>query len=101
MIPEGGLNSIPKIYDNRVMVVGDAAMLVNNVHMEGTNLAMLSGKLAAETAIFAIEKGDFSASTLSLYYKKLKNSVVIKDLTTHKDTVPFLKKHIHNFSAYK
>lgn len=95
MIPEGGLNSIPKIYDNRVMVVGDAAMLVNNVHMEGTNLAMLSGKLAAETAIFAIEKGDFSASTLSLYYKKLKNSVVIKDLTTHKDTVPFLKKHIN------
>lgn len=95
MIPEGGLNSIPKVYDNRVMVVGDAAMLVNNVHMEGTNLAMLSGKLAAETAIFALEKGDFSASTLSLYYKKLKESVVIKDLTTHKNTIPFLKKHIN------
>ncbi len=95
MIPEGGFNSIPKVYDNRVMVVGDAAMFVNNVHMEGTNLAMLSGKLAAETAIFALEKGDFSAATLSLYYKKLKNSVVIKDLTTHKDTVPFLKKHIN------
>ncbi len=95
MIPEGGLNSIPKVYDNRVMVVGDAAMLVNNVHMEGTNLAMLSGKLAAETAIFALEKGDFSASTLSLYYKKLKDSVVLKDLSTHKNTVPFLKKHIN------
>ena len=95
MIPEGGLNSMPKIYDNRVMVVGDAAMLVNNVHMEGTNLAMLSGKLAAETAIFALEKGDFSASTLSLYYKKLKNSVVIKDLETHKNTIPFLKKNIN------
>lgn len=95
MIPEGGLNSMPKIYDNRVMVVGDAAMLVNNVHMEGTNLAMLSGKLAAETAIFALEKGDFSASTLSLYYKKLKDSVVVKDLETHKNTIPFLKKHIN------
>lgn len=94
MIPEGGLNSIPKLYDNRVMVVGDAAMLVNNIHMEGTNLAMLSGKLAAQTAVFALEKGDFSASTLSLYYKKLKDSIIIKDLTTHKNTVPFLKKHI-------
>lgn len=94
MIPEGSIDSIPKVYDNRVMVVGDAAGFVNNVHMEGTNLAMLSGKLAAETAIFAIEKGDFSASTLSLYYKKLKNSIIVKDLTTHKNTVKFLKKHI-------
>ncbi len=95
MIPECTMSSIPKLYDNRVMVVGDAAKLVNNIHMEGTNLAMLSGKLAAETAIFAIEKGDFSASTLSLYYKKLKNSIVLKDLTTHNNTVPFLKKHIN------
>lgn len=94
MIPEGSVDTMPKVYDNRVMVVGDAAGLVNNVHMEGTNLAMLSGKLAAETAIFAIEKGDFSASTMSLYYKKLKNSVIINDLTTHRDTVKFLKKHI-------
>lgn len=94
MIPEGGLNSIPKVYDNRVMVVGDAAMMVNNIHMEGTNLAMLSGKLAAETAIFALEKGDFSASTLALYYKKLKNSIIIKDMSTHKNTIPFVKKHI-------
>ena len=95
MIPEGGLHSMPKVYDNRVMVVGDAAMLVNNIHMEGTNLAMLSGKLAAETAIFALDKGDFSASTLSLYYKKLKNSIIIKDLTTHNNTVPFLKRNIN------
>lgn len=95
MIPEGSLDSIPKVYDNRVMVVGDAAMFVNNLHMEGTNLAMLSGKFAAETAIFALDKGDFSASTLSLYYKKLKESVIIKDLTTHKNTVPFLKKNIN------
>ena len=30
-----------------------------------------------------------------MYYKKLKESVVIKDLTTHKNTIPFLKKHIN------
>ena len=94
MIPEGSTKTMPKLYDNRVMVVGDAAMLVNNVHMEGTNLAMLSGKLAAETAIFALEKGDCSASVLSLYFDKMKNSIIYKDLSLHKDTVPFLKKHI-------
>lgn len=94
LIPEGGLNSMPKVYDDNVMVIGDAAMFVNNIHLEGTNLAMLSGKLAGETAIHAIDKGDYSASTLSLYHEKLKNSVIIKDLKTHKNTIPFLKKHI-------
>lgn len=99
MIPEGSIDSIPKIYDNRVMIAGDAAMFVNNVHMEGTNLAMLSGKLAAETAIFALDKGDFSASVMSLYYKKLKNSIIYKDLRTHRNTVPFLKKHIKTLTG--
>ena len=55
---------------------------------------MLSGKLAGETAIFALEKGDFSAAVLSQYYKKLKASIVIKDLKTHNDTISFLKKNI-------
>lgn len=99
LIPEGSFNHIPKVFDNRVMVVGDAAGFVNNLHLEGTNLAMLSGKLAAETAIFAIEKGDFSASTLSLYYEKLKNSIIIKDLRTHNNTVEFLKKNIKTISS--
>ncbi len=94
MIPEGSFNHIPKVFDNRVMVVGDAAGFVNNVHLEGTNLAMLSGKLAAETAVYALEKGDLSASTLSLYYEKLKNSIIIKDLRTHNNTVQVLKKNI-------
>lgn len=99
MIPEGSFDKLPKVYDNRVMVVGDAAGFVNNIHFEGTNLAMLSGKLAAETAIFALEKGDFSASTLSLYYKKLKNSIIIKDLRTHNNTISVLKKNIKTITT--
>ena len=70
LIPEGGFNSIPKLYGDGVMVVGDAAMLVDNVHWEGTNIAMMSGMLAAQTAIEALEKNDFSAKLLSLYEKK-------------------------------
>lgn len=99
LIPEGGFNSIPKIYDNRVMIAGDAAMLVNNVHFEGTNLAMLSGRLAAETAIDALNRQDFSASVLSDYYKKLQNSIVMKDLETHKNTIDVLRKNIHALTS--
>ena len=94
MIPEGGFNSIPQLYTDGALIVGDAAMFVNNVHMEGTNLAMLSGKLAAETAIIAIDKNDFSKKTLSIYEKKIKNSIIYKDLKTHKNTIKVLKKNI-------
>ncbi len=99
MIPEGSFDNIAKVYDNRVMVAGDAAGFVDNIHFEGTNLAMLSGKLAGETAVFAIDRGDFSASTLSLYYKKLENSIIIKDLKTHNDTISALKSNIKTITS--
>ena len=99
MIPEGSFDKIPKVFDNGVMIVGDAAGFVNNVHFEGTNLAMLSGKLAGETAIFALEKYDVSSSVLSMYYKKLKDSIIIKDLKTHNNTITTLKKNIKTITT--
>ena len=50
LIPEFGYNNLPRLYANGVMVVGDAAGLVNSAHFEGTNFAIESGKLAGETA---------------------------------------------------
>ncbi len=85
LIPEGGYNKIPKLSFDGVMIIGDAAMLVNNLHWEGTNLAMISGKLAGETAVDALNNNDFSAKFLYKYEEKLKNSFVIKDLKTYKD----------------
>lgn len=100
LIPEGGYNHIPKLYTNGAMVVGDAAGLVNNVHFEGTNLAMLSGKYAGETALDAIERGDFSENTLCLYKKKLENSFILKDLRTYKDVVRILSGRTSSFLNY-
>jgi len=100
LIPEGGYNSIPPLYNDGVLLAGDAAMLVNNVHWEGTNLAMVSGKLAAETAIEAIEKNDFSANALSLYKKKLDESFVIKDMKTYKDVMNFAEDNSQVFLKY-
>ncbi len=99
LLPEGKFDNIAKVYDNRVMVAGDAAGFVDNMHFEGTNLAMLSGKLAGETAVFAVDKGDFSASTLSLYYKKLEKSIIIKDLKTHNNTIKVLKNNIETITS--
>ncbi len=100
LIPEGGYNHIPKLYTNGALVVGDAAGLVNNVHFEGTNLAMLSGKYAGETALDALERNDFSENTLCLYKKKLENSFILKDLRTYKDVVQILLGRTSSFLNY-
>ncbi len=100
LIPEGGYKKIPKLYGNGVMVVGDAAMLVNNIHWEGTNLALKSGQLAAQTAIQALNKGDFSEKTLSSYHKSLKDSYVIKDLKTYKDILDNISPKTASFFGY-
>lgn len=100
LIPEGGFKKIPKLYSDGVMVVGDSAMLVNNVHWEGTNLAMISGKFAGETAISALEKKDFSSNTLALYQKKLENSFIMKDLKSYKNIMDIVHKRAESFLQY-
>lgn len=100
LIPEAGYKRIPKLYTNGAMVVGDAAMLVNNVHFEGTNFAMISGKFAGETALEAIEKNDFSSNLLCLYKKKLENSFILKDLRTYKDVVSTISDRSGSIAYY-
>ena len=100
LIPEGGYKKIPKLCDNGVMIIGDAAMLVNNLHWEGTNLAMISGKLAAQTAVEAIEKNDFSKNTLSGYEKKLKKSFILKDLKTYRELMDVMHSRKKAFLCY-
>lgn len=100
LIPEGGYKKIPKLCDNGVMIVGDAGMLVNNLHWEGTNLAMISGKLAGETAIEALNLGSFSRKTLRLYENKLKETFVLKDLKTYKDLMDVMHQRQKAFLSY-
>ncbi len=100
LIPEGGYKKIPKLCDNGVMIVGDAGMLVNNLHWEGTNLAMISGKLAGETAIEALNNGNFSKKFLSCYEQKLKNSFVLKDMKTYKELMNIFHQRQKAFLDY-
>ncbi len=94
LIPEGGFKAIPTLYTDGLMLAGDAAGLcyTNGFNQEGINLAMTSGVLAAETAIRALEAGDFSARTLSLYKKKLKDSFVFRDMNTYKNAAGLMRR---------
>ncbi|NHJ20657.1 MAG: NAD(P)/FAD-dependent oxidoreductase [Candidatus Lokiarchaeota archaeon] len=53
--------------DNGIMFVGDAACQVNPLHGGGIDPSMRGGFFAANTALNAIEKGDYSVDTLWNY----------------------------------
>ena len=63
------------------LMVGDSAGFVNSVHREGSNLAMETGRLAAETLVELFKAGKApSAANLSRYRAKLDDSFVMKDM---------------------
>ena len=82
----------------RWVVVGDAAQLNNAIHREGSNLAMTSGRIAAE-AIFQVKsrKEKMTAVNLQRYPEALKESFVIKDLKKYKDMPALLHTNSRNF----
>ena len=100
LIPEGGYRSLPPLYAGGFMVAGDAAQMINPFHREGSNFAMAAGRMAAETAIEAKKKGDFSKSSLSRYQQKLEASFVIADMEKHKDVESNVEKNMDIVNLY-
>jgi electron transfer flavoprotein-quinone oxidoreductase len=100
MIPEGGYRAIPKLYGPGYLVCGDAAMLSNPVHREGSNLAMESGRLAGETVVHAKEKGDFGEASLREYRMRLDRSWVMADMKKYDGAVPLLEHNPQMLGKY-
>jgi electron transfer flavoprotein-quinone oxidoreductase len=87
MIPQGGLAAQPKFYDDNLLVAGDAAIMISG--RRGSDLAMLSGKAAAETAIHARAKQDFSTSILKSYKRRLESSFFMKNINKATDAITY------------
>ena len=101
LIPEGGLKALPQLYGDGWLVVGDSAGFVNGIHREGSNLAMISGRLAAESLIALKESGKpFNAGNLAEYKRRLDNSVIIADLKKYADVPEFLHNKPHILDIY-
>ncbi len=81
MIAEDSQKHPVRIFDDGVLVVGDAAGFVNmSFHMEATNLAMLSGINAAKAIKAAKDKNDYTKNTLFIYKELLEKSFMKSDL---------------------
>jgi electron transfer flavoprotein-quinone oxidoreductase len=100
LIPEGGYNRLPQVYADGAVVVGDAAQLVNPLNREGANLAMLSGKLAAQAVVEAKAADDFSAMRLARYRELLDESVVMHDLHKIRYVTDFAHARPHLLRDY-
>lgn len=94
MIPSDGFHNLPHFCRDGLLVVGDAAGLLNTSFFhEGVNLAMASGIFAAQTILEARKKNDFTQSGLGGYEERLRNSFVLEDLKNCKNFLSFLSTH--------
>ncbi len=66
LIPEGGYKAIPQLTGAGWIVVGDAGQFVNAVHREGSNLAMTTGRVAAETVVSLTRKREEMTAAITL-----------------------------------
>jgi electron-transferring-flavoprotein dehydrogenase len=79
-LPEGGWNTIPRVYMDGGLIAGDAAGFMNSMRLKGIHLAMRTGMLAAETAFEAVRAGDTSSTTLKAYKDRIDTSSVKSEL---------------------
>jgi electron transfer flavoprotein-quinone oxidoreductase len=101
LIPEGGYKAIPRIYGNGWLIVGDSGMFVNAVHREGSNLAMTTGRIAAETVIDLVNEGKaMTAANLSIYRNRLDDSFVMKDLKKYQEMPEIFDSNRQFFTTY-
>jgi len=101
LIPEGGYKALPQLYGDGWMIVGDAGGFVNAVHREGSNLAMTSGRMAAQTLVELKQAGKaFTAPNLSKYKAKLDDSFVMKDLKKYRRMPDIFHKNNQFFTTY-
>src|ERR671933_64377 len=79
-IAAGGYFSMPRLYADGVLLVGDCAGFLNSQRIKGIHTAIKSGMLAAETIFDAFVAKDFSARQLSGYARRVEESWIMKEL---------------------
>ena len=77
------------LYKDNIMIVGDAAGFVSPISGEGIHPSIVSGQLAAETAIQALEMEDISNQTLKRYKQHPNIKKIIRNFKLKRSMVQF------------
>jgi electron transfer flavoprotein-quinone oxidoreductase len=93
VIPEGGINAMPRLYSDGILVVGEAAGFGLNMLLtaRGMEFAVASGVMAAQAIMRARENRDYSAAGLGYYEALVKDSFVLRDLHTFRGALSILE----------
>lgn len=102
LVPEGGLDMVPRLYGDGVLVCGDAAMLCMNLgySVRGMDFAITSGDLAAEAIAHTLEAGEASAAHLAAYEQLLDGSYVLQDLKRFRRFPHYMEETTRIFNEY-
>ncbi len=79
-IPEGGYYSVTKSPVEGVLVIGDAAGLLNPRRLKGVHIGIKSGMIAAEAVFDAMLNDDYSIGLQENFNKKMQESWIEKEL---------------------
>ena len=79
-INAGGWFTMPRLYADGVLLVGDCASFLNGQRIKGIHTAMKSGMLASETIVDAFGREDFTSNTLRHYEDRVKDSWIYDEL---------------------
>lgn len=79
-INAGGYWTMPRLYADGVLLVGDTASFLNGQRIKGIHMAMKSGMLAADTIVDALGHGDTSSKHLKHFDEKVNLSWIYDEL---------------------
>jgi geranylgeranyl reductase family protein len=83
------------VADDRVLLVGDAAGLINPLNGEGIQYALQSGQWAAETLVDCAQTNDFSNAALAPYAERVASEIG-RDLGVARAAVHLLRNRSFN-----
>jgi electron-transferring-flavoprotein dehydrogenase len=79
-INAGGYWTMPKLYSDGMLMIGDSASFLNGQRIKGIHTSMKSGMLAAETIVDALSRGDYSSNHLRHFEEKVNLSWIYDEL---------------------
>ncbi|MGH9949457.1 MAG: 4Fe-4S dicluster domain-containing protein [Pyrinomonadaceae bacterium] len=79
-INTSGYWTMPRLYADGILIVGDSASFLNGQRIKGIHTAMKSGMLAAETIVEALAHGDCTSEHLRHFEEKVHLSWIYDEL---------------------
>jgi geranylgeranyl reductase family protein len=93
--PLSTYNPQNNIIDDRLLLLGDAAGLINSLNGEGIQYALLSARWASDTIINCVNENDFSKDALQPYDEIIENELRY-DLTLSNMIIQFIRNRTLN-----